>query len=90
MPVVESELALFEVQEEGMLGQSTEPDQASLGIAPEAFNSVDVRWPVCEFIVAMLNTQVLAITDINQPVIPSPSIAIDNAFQGNMPANNCL
>lgn len=55
--------------------------------APEAFVSVDVGFAPGEFVTAMINTEMLAIADINKAIVTTPAIGIDDAF-GLYPATN--
>ena len=73
-----------------MLIHTSEPVQPGFGKAPEAFNAIDVGSTSDKFILPMINTQVLAIADIDQAVITAPTIRIDDAIQGNTAPDNSL
>lgn len=45
MPVVETKLGFLQVQGKGVLGHAVKLRQATLGEAPERFNTVDVIGP---------------------------------------------
>ena len=69
---------------------ATKPDQPGLGKTPEAFNAVDVGLVSNEFVPAVVDPEVLAITDINQAVVAAPAIGVDDAFQTDLAPNNLL
>ena len=69
---------------------ATKPDQPGLGKTPEAFNAVDVGLVSNEFVPAVVDPEVLAITDINQAVVAAPAIGIDDTFKADLAPNNLL
>lgn len=69
---------------------SSEPGEATFGIAPEALDAVDMGPPVSEFIAAMIDPEVLPIADIDQAVITAPAVGIDDAFRGHLSPYNRL
>lgn len=77
---VEPELALFQVQVEGGFSHPTEPSESGFGKTPEALDAVDVCLPFGELVPAVVDSQVLAITDIDQAVIAAPVIGVDHAL----------
>ena len=77
--MVESEFSFFEVNIKRMFCNPVELSQASFGIAPEAFNAVDVRAAVGEFVVAMVDTKVLGIAHIDEPIVAGPAVGMDDA-----------
>jgi len=77
---VEPELAFFQVKIEGGFAHPTEPGEASFGKTPEAFNAVDVGLPLGELVPAVVDSQVLAITDIDQAVVTAPVVGVDHAL----------
>jgi hypothetical protein len=87
---IESKLTLFEVQEKGCRAHSPEPCQSGLGEAPEAFNAVDMSLAPGKFIAAMINSQVLAVTDIDKAIVATPTVGIDDALWCYFAAYNGL
>ena len=57
---------------------------------PEAFDPVDVVTAFGKFIFAVIDTKVLAITNINQTVIATPTVRLDDAFRLYFATNNRL
>jgi len=87
---VEPELALFQVQIEGGFSHPTEPGKPSFGETPEAFDAVDVGLPLGELIPAVIDSQVLAITDIDQAVVTAPVVGVDHALGFHFASYNRL
>lgn len=77
---VEPELALFQVQIEGGFSHTTEPGEPGFGETPEALDAVDVGLPLGEFVPAVVDSQVLAITHIDQAVVAAPAVGVDHAL----------
>ena len=73
-----------------MFCNAVELGQASLGVAPEALDAVDVRSIVGEFIPSVLDAQVFFVTDIDQAVIPSPAIGVNHRVQADATADGFL
>jgi len=72
--MIESKLAFFEVQEEGSFVHSSEAGEACFGKTPEAFYAINMCLSSGEFVAAMINSQVLTVTNINKAIIASPAI----------------
>ena len=60
---------------------SSESCQSYFGNAPEVFNAVDMALATTEFILAMMDTMMLAVANINQAIICFPAITVDNAVR---------
>ncbi len=90
MPVVESPLALLQVHSEGCGGHAVELLKPAFSEAPEALNAVDMTLLVSKLIVTMTDSQVLAVTDINQSIVTAPAIRVDNGLGSDATANNGL
>src|SRR5271169_3233036 len=74
---------------EGMFGHAFELGEADLGEAPEAFDAVDVYGAVGELVVSVVDAQV-AIAEINQAVVATPAIGVDDGRDINPPPDNAL
>ena len=73
-----------------MFIHTTESIQTGLGKAPEALDAVDMGFTSNELVLPVIDTQVLAVADINQAIVAPPAIGIDDAVQGNPTADNAL
>ena len=71
-------------------GNTPEPCEARLSIAPEALNAVDVRVALNVFTLAMVNAEVLFIAHINQTVIASPFVGVNDRINRHSPPDNPL
>ena len=79
--MVKPELTLFEVQDKGSFMNTTESTQPGFCIPPEAFDSINMSFTTDEFILPMMNSKMLFIADVNQAIISSPTIRVDNTFK---------
>ena len=68
----------------------SEPDETSFRVPPEAFNPVHMRSAPNKLILAMIDSQMSTIPDIDQPIVPAPPVRIDHAVQGDLSSNNRL
>lgn len=64
--------------------------QPSLSEAPEAFDAVSMGRASDELIYAMIDSEVLNRADINQAIIATPPITVDDSFGSCSTANNGL
>ena len=60
---------LFEMQIKSVFRHAVELLQSPLGERPETFDAVDVRVAINKFVSRMIDTKMLPVTDINQPVV---------------------
>ena len=88
--MVEPKLTLFQMQVEGTRIHAAKANKPGLGIAPEAFNAVDVSMPLGKFVLAVINAEVLSVTNINQAVVTAPTVRVDDAFEFDLATNNRL
>jgi len=64
--------------------------QPPLGTRPETLDTVDVAMVISKLILRVKHAKMLAVPDINQPVVTAPAIAVDYSIERNMPANHLL
>ncbi len=64
--------------------------QATLGETPEALDAVDVAAATSELIRPMMDSQVLGVADIDQTVVATPPVRMNDRFHGDATANNGL
>jgi len=67
MSMIESELALFQMQGKRVLGNPVELCQPAFGKAPEGFNRVDVMLASDELVVPVVDPEMLVKADVHQP-----------------------
>ena len=85
--MVEPEFCFFEVKIKRMFCNPVELTQTSFGVAPEAFNAVDMRTGFGEFVVGMVNAKMLGIAHIHEPIVAGPAVRMDDAIEGDAAAN---
>lgn len=78
------------MQVEGASRDSIELLQATLGRAPEALNAIDVLRALHKLIVAMMDSEVLCVSDINQAVRAAPAVGVDGSINRDAAPNNGL
>ena len=66
---------------ESVRRQPVELLQAAFGTRPETFDAVDVICPVSKLIIRMIDTKMFTIANINQPVIITPAVRMDNGLR---------
>ena len=79
--MIEPKLTFFEMQVEGAGGHATETNQACFRVPPESFNAVDVSTTFGKFVLAVIDAQMLSKTNIDQAVVATLAVRVDDAFQ---------
>ena len=74
---------------EGVSGQSLELRQPDLGEAPEAFDAVDVDGAFGELVAGVIDAEV-AIAEIDQTVVATPAIGVDDGAEVDPAADDAL
>jgi hypothetical protein len=72
--MIEPKFAFLQMQIEGASRDSIELLEPPFSIAPEALNAVDVMFSTHELVLAMIDSEVLRISNINQAVITTPTV----------------
>lgn len=88
--MVESKLRFFEVQLEGTLGQAIEPGHASLCLAGEIFDTVDVAFARGEPIGTVVHSEMLVETDIKQTIVIRAAFRMNHRSRINVAPHNHL
>ena len=70
-----------------MPGDAFEIGQSSLGVAPEGLDAVDVGLQIGELVVVVPHAEVLGVADVDQAVVASPAVAVNDAGQVDLAAN---
>lgn len=83
----EAKLGLLEVQIIRRLAHTVEVRHPTFSVAPESLNTVDVRTAVGELVVDVVDAQVLGVADIDQAVLATPTVEVDDTLQADTPAN---
>ncbi len=69
---------------------STEASQSGFRKAPERFNSINMRFTTDKLILSMIDSKMLFVAEVNQPIIASPAITVDDAFRVHSSSDYCL
>lgn len=90
VPMIEPIPALLQVQVESLIGNSIELLKPALGKAPEALDAVDMMLATHKLVLPVIDSEVLRVPDINQTVIATPPVRVDDGFESHATANNGL
>ena len=88
--MIKPKLTLLQMQRKGMFGHTIELSQATLSKAPKGFNTVDMTITPNEFIVAMIDPKVLVKANVDQTIIATPAIGVDDAQRISFASDNRL
>ena len=78
------------MQMEGHFTQPSKFGKPGLGIAPEAFDSIDMTFTMDKFVLPVIDSEVFFIPKVNEAIVPSPAIRMDDAFEIYTTSNNRL
>ena len=78
------------MQMEGHFTQPSKFGKPGLGIAPEAFNSIDMTFTMDKFVLPVVDSEVFFIAKVNKAIVPSPAIRMNDAFETYTTSNNRL
>lgn len=73
-----------------VLFASSEASKACFGKAPKTFYAINMCLASGEFVAVMINSQMLAVANINKTIIASLAIWIDDAFRFDFTSYNGL
>jgi hypothetical protein len=88
--MIKPKLTFFQVQMKRGFTHATKPTKSCLGIAPKTLNTIDVRLFLNKLIASMVDAKMLLVSQINQIIIPSPSIGMNDTFQLYTPPDDGL
>lgn len=88
--MIKPKLTLLQMQRKSMFRYAIELSQAALGKAPKGFNTVDMTASPDKLIVAMINPKVFIKANINQPIVTSPAIGVDDTQRISFASDNRL
>ena len=78
------------MQLKGRLTHSPKAGKPCLGIGPEALYSIDMASISDEFVLTVVDSKMLFISEIDQPVVAPPTIGMDDAFKADTASDDCL
>jgi hypothetical protein len=90
MPMIKPKLALLQMQSKGMFSHAIELSQAALGKAPKGFNTVDMMRTAHKLILTMVDPKVFIKANIDQSIVATPTIGVDDAQRIRFASDNRL
>ena len=90
MPMVETELCLFEMKLELVFAHPVKLSQSMFCVTPKRFDAIDMPATARELIVAMIDSKVLVNAESHQAVIARPAIGVDDAVGIELAPDNGL
>ena len=88
--MIKTIFSFFQMRIERMFRYAIKFGQPAFCIAPERLNPVNVTLTIREFILTMINSKMLIKTNIDQAIITTPTIRMNNSGRLNMPPDNAL
>jgi hypothetical protein len=90
VPVIESELAFLEVEIKGCFWDPVELHKTPFRIGPERFDAIDVAFAVGKLIGSMVDTIMLFVAQINQAIVTTPRVGVNDTFKLYSTSDNAL
>lgn len=88
--MVKTEFGLLEVQRKGLRWDAFELGQTQFRVGPEGLDSIDMAVTSSKLVFSMMDSKVLGVADIDQTLIASPTVTMDDAVDRDMTSNNLL
>jgi len=88
--MIKAIFSFFQMQVERMFGYAIKLGQPTFCIAPERLNTVNMPFTIRKFILAMIHSKVLIKANINQAVVASPAIRVNDSRRFYMTSDNVL
>jgi len=88
--MVEAEFSFFKVEIKGLFRDAVELCQPSFCVAPEALDTVDMSFSTGKLISAMIDSKMLVEADIDQAIVPTPAIRMDDRGGIDVAPDNAL
>ena len=88
LSMIETEFGFFDVEVEEPAGESPVLCQACLGVAPEGLDAVDVVGASGELVLAVVDSEVAFVADVDEPVIALPTVSMNNTLISHSALDN--
>ncbi len=88
--MIKTKFSFLQMPVKGGFGNPIEFEQTAFCIAPKTFNAIDMTMARGKFIFLMLNPEMFIITKIDQAVIATPAVSMENRLHLSFSANNGL
>src|SRR5262245_28209163 len=87
--MIEPKFTFFEMEKKVFAPNATALRESRLRRAPETLDAVDVHpAPAHKDTIAVFNPEVFAVPEVDQAVVANPAVGVNDAGQGDAPANN--
>jgi hypothetical protein len=90
MPMIKPKLALLQMQSKSMFSHAIELSQAALSKAPKGLNPIDMAATSYKLILSMVDPKVFIKANVDQTIIATPAIGVDDAQRISFASDNCL
>ena len=85
-----AEFSLLAAQRKGLFWGALELGQTQFGVGPDGLDSVGMAVTSDKLVFSMMDSKVLGVVDIDQTLIASPTVTMDDAVDRDMTSNNLL
>ena len=85
--VVETPLTFFEVEEEAVLANAAQFEEAKLGVTPKRFDAVDVVFATGELVLVVMDAVVFVALE-DEAVVGFPAVGVDVGSFDHPPGDN--
>ena len=86
--MIETELSFFDVKVKESTRESSMFGQSGFSVTPKRFNSVDMVGASGKLILAVMDSEVSLVTDIDESIVTFPAISMDDALIGHFAFDN--
>ena len=90
LSIIKPKFRFFQMQIKSRLLHTFKFSKSGFGISPKPFNAIYVRSASDKFIRTMINTKVFFITNVNQAIVTSPTVRMNNTVQTYLSAYDLL
>ena len=88
--MIETEFTFLQVEIEGRRTTSPKARESGFDESPEPFDSIDVGRTHKKLVPPVIHPEVFAVPDVDQAIIASTVIGVEDALQGPLPSNDAL
>ena len=86
--MVKAKFCFLQMERKGIPVDAVELGEPVFGISPEALDAIDVVRSQGELVVAMIDSMMACVAEIDQAVVAHPAVGVDHGFQIGMAANH--
>ena len=79
--MVKSKFSFFKMVIKHMFLNTFQFTQSQFGVSPKGLNTINVRLVISKFITAMFDPKMFRIADIDQSMVPTPAVRMNDTIQ---------